>query len=218
MWGACPVKNVGNCSRVRVDLIYKLQWQVTARRDGPNFLEERMSDYRILFDLEATCWEDKKRQEELSEIIEIGAVKFCPKTFKISQKFRGIIKPQRDLVSEYCTKLTGIKQEDLEGAPAFPFVYEKFMEWSGKNPYFIGWGQYDYDALKKDCDYHTIKCFPERRYMNGKHLYQYFTGTRAGGLGKRIKSGEVYAPLEQHRALNDAIMTVQVLESAWKKF
>jgi len=174
--------------------------------------------YRIMFDLEATCWEDKDKQEELSEIIEIGAVKFNPKSFDVVDTFERLVTPVRGEISEYCTELTGIKPFTEDHWQSFTLSYQEFMQWAGDNPYFLAWGQYDYDQIAKDCEYHGIKPFAARRYMNAKHLYQYFTGQRAGGLGKRIKSGEVTNPLPQHRALNDVLMTVQVLKSAWLNF
>ncbi len=179
---------------------------------------------RILFDLECTCWDDKEFQEKHSEIIEIGAVKFNCKSFDIIEEFQTFVKPVKNtLLSDYCKNLTHITQEDVDGAILFPEAYGKFMSWSSDCPLFIGWGESDWDALNSDCKMwatngHNIECFPRRKYLNGKQLYTYFTGIRGAGLGKRLNADHILFQGTQHRALDDAKMTVKLLRKAWFDF
>ncbi len=174
---------------------------------------------RILFDLEATCWEDKEFQKEHSEIIEIGAVKFDCKSFEIESTFQTVVKPTiQPILSDYCINLTSISQDEVGTAILFPEAYNTFMEWAKDCPLFIGWGETDYHSLETDCKRNGFHCFPPRKYMNGKQLYTYFSGIRGGGLKKRLTTEKLEFEGKQHRALNDALMTVKLLKKVWFDF
>lgn len=72
----------------------------------------------IIFDLEATCWEnDHKRQ---NEIIEIGAVKLN-EGLKTVSDFQIFVKPALSpQLSDFCKRLTSISQADVDAAVYFP--------------------------------------------------------------------------------------------------
>ncbi len=121
---------------------------------------------RILFDLEATCWEDKEFQKVNFEIIEIGAVKFDCKSFDVIDEFQTFVKPVRNTVlSNYCKNLTSITQEQVDNAPTFDVVYRLFMNWAKDCPLFLGWGNADWDELNNNCKFwsteeNKLECFP----------------------------------------------------------
>ena len=69
----------------------------------------------IVMDVEATCWE---RGTDLNsqEIIEIGAVKLDG-SLELLGQFDSFVRPlQRARLSQFCTNLTTITQEDVESA------------------------------------------------------------------------------------------------------
>lgn len=174
---------------------------------------------RIIFDLESTCWEDKDFQAANSEIIEIGAVKFNCKSFELVDKFQTFVKPlYYTELSDYCKNLTSITQADIDTAPSFATAYWHFMSWAGDCPLFIGWGESDGAELAKACKQHSIECFPARKYLNGKQLYTYFTGIRGGGLKKRVTTAGLQFQGTQHRGIDDAIMTYELLKKVWFDF
>ena len=79
----------------------------------------------IIFDLEATCWEQYDKSD--NETIEIGAVKINDK-FEIESDFEQFIKPIRyPKLSDFCKKLTTIKQSDVDNAPFFYEAKKKFF-------------------------------------------------------------------------------------------
>lgn len=174
------------------------------------------SRHRILFDLEATCWEDKEFQERESEIIEIGAVRFDYKTYDVIDSFKVLVKPlKQPTLSEYCINLTGITQEELDrDAFDFPTAYNSFMGWAGSTPMFMGWGAYDYHEIAETCKRYNMQPFPPRKYMNAKLLYTFLTGIRGGGLGKRMVADGLEFEGRQHRALDDSINTLRLLRNA----
>ena len=72
----------------------------------------------IVFDLEATCWEE--RDNRRNETIEIGAVLINEKQEVISE-FQQFVKPlMNPVLSDFCTNLTSIQQADVDDAPLFP--------------------------------------------------------------------------------------------------
>jgi len=83
----------------------------------------------ILFDLEATCWEntDMRRPQE---IIEIGAVRL-DEYRTVVDTFEAFIRPALfPRLSDFCMKLTGINQAQIDGSPQFKQVIKKFIQWS----------------------------------------------------------------------------------------
>jgi len=69
----------------------------------------------IIYDLEATCW--RSRAPKQVEIIEIGAVK-VDENLEIISEFCLFVRPLlHPEISKFCTQLTSITQNDIEGAP-----------------------------------------------------------------------------------------------------
>ena len=67
---------------------------------------------RIIFDLEATCW-DKGTPGMTQEIIEIGALRLNELGQKVGS-FHSMVRPMvHPVLSPYCRRLTHIDQEDI---------------------------------------------------------------------------------------------------------
>ena len=67
----------------------------------------------VIVDLEATCLRERK-PDFISEIIEIGAVKIDDD--KIIEEMSLFVKPTiNPILSDFCTELTSISQEDVDG-------------------------------------------------------------------------------------------------------
>jgi inhibitor of KinA sporulation pathway (predicted exonuclease) len=85
--------------------------------------------HTIIFDLEATCWEGKS--ELASENIEVGAVRIDADGRRVDT-FQTFVCPTTvPVLSEYCTKLTSIRQEDVADAPSFHEAMAAFEAWMG---------------------------------------------------------------------------------------
>jgi len=157
----------------------------------------------IIADLEATCWKNKKLR---SEIIEIGAVKLNNK-LEIIDEFDEFVKPYfNPELSDFCKKLTSIKQEDINYARVFPLVFVDFVKWAGKVSYFCSWGNYDKKQLIRDCNLHNLKIpkFIEKRHINVKEIFAKAYDIKPKGLGKAIeKIGKTFVGTH-HRGIDDA--------------
>jgi inhibitor of KinA sporulation pathway (predicted exonuclease) len=108
----------------------------------------------IIYDLEATCWEDDGKSR-VQEIIEIGAVKMDARG-RVDSRFTSFVRPKfYPMLSDFCRRLTSITQIDINQAAKFPEVVEEFKEWIGfydGDEYLLcSWGFFDQQALARDC-------------------------------------------------------------------
>ncbi len=163
------------------------------------------SDY-VIVDLEATCWPKGTRPNRM-EIIEIGAVRLGPDLGPIVAEFDAFVRPVNEPeLSDFCTELTGIRQEDVDRADPFPVVFRRFLEWIGPEPFVLcSWGAYDLRQFRVDCERHSVP-FPEafeERHVNVKAAFARWKGIKP--VGMRGALGMLGLPLEgrHHRAIDD---------------
>lgn len=63
----------------------------------------------VCFDLEMCCWEtEEETGKKTGEIIEIGLCKIDLEKREIVKRSQYYVKPEKDEISKFCTKLTGI--------------------------------------------------------------------------------------------------------------
>ncbi|MFP3387866.1 exonuclease domain-containing protein [Brevibacillus sp. SIMBA_040] len=157
----------------------------------------------IIFDLEATCWEnDRKRQ---NEIIEIGAVKL-DKKLKIVGEFQTFIKPLRNpVLSDFCKNLTSISQADVDNAPSFGNAIDDFKNWIGNDYWLCSWGFYDKNQLKMDCELHNKPTHWLSNHISIKHQHGKMI-ERERGVGMERALNMLKIPLDgtHHRGIDDA--------------
>jgi len=85
--------------------------------------------YYVVIDFEATC-ELIKSSEFQQEIIEFPAVLVNGRTCEIEAEFRSYCRPViNPLLTEFCTELTGITQDDVDKAPLFTDALASFNDW-----------------------------------------------------------------------------------------
>ena len=77
--------------------------------------------YFLVVDLEATTSDDGSLPPEQMETIEIGAVLADARTLAPVDEFQSFVHPvRRPRLHPFVTKLTGITQAMVDGAPLFP--------------------------------------------------------------------------------------------------
>jgi 3'-5' exoribonuclease 1 len=78
-------------------------------------------------DLEATCFENPKKPD-INEIIEIGIV-LCDADYNILYKWSSFVQPKINRhLSNFCKKLTSIKQFEIDQAMQFVDVAQLFQK------------------------------------------------------------------------------------------
>ena len=86
----------------------------------------------IVVDLEATCWENVRDFGRM-ETIEIGAVELPSANSPPSREFSRFIRPVAEPhLSEFCQRLTSIRQRDVDQADYFWAVFPEFTAWIGR--------------------------------------------------------------------------------------
>ncbi|KAM6320268.1 ERI1 exoribonuclease 2 [Podargus strigoides] len=101
-----------------------------ARSSAKAAAEQRFG-YLIVVDLEATCWRDRGRRPP--EIIEFPAVLLNTSTGEIESEFHTYVQPQEHpVLSEFCTELTGITQNQVEEGVPLNICLSQFLKWIQK--------------------------------------------------------------------------------------
>src|SRR5262245_24586023 len=86
----------------------------------------------VIVDLEATCWEQGAGRDRM-ETIEIGAVLLASSEGPVVDEFDALVRPiASPQLSEFCKRLTSIRQEDVDRADPFDEVFPRFLEWIGQ--------------------------------------------------------------------------------------
>jgi len=162
----------------------------------------------LIVDLEATCWERAQHRAEDMETIEIGAVLVDPREPATAPlEFERLVRPMhRPQLSEFCVRLTGIRQADVDAARGFTEVLSEFCAWFGdpQAVLFASWGRFDRRQLESDCARHAWLYPFGERHLNLKHWCAARLGTRPGGLAQAVAKCGLTFDGRHHRGLDDA--------------
>jgi len=157
-------------------------------------------------DLEATCWENVRDYDRM-ETIEIGAVELPAADAPPSREFSRFIRPVAEpRLSEFCQRLTTIRQRNVDRADDFLCVFPEFVSWIGDEPFILcSWGEYDLTQFRTDCRRHGLP-LPEsfERHLNLKKQFAHLFGFKVSGMERAL--AQVGLPLEgtHHRGIDDA--------------
>lgn len=162
----------------------------------------------IIFDLEATCWERDK--SKVNEIIEIGAVKL-DSDLKIVDIFSSFVKPTiNPELSDFCTKLTSIKQEDVNQEEQFEKVIKEFEYWCSNNEqthYLCSWGFYDKKQILRECEVKNYKgkiINLLENHISIKHQFAEIKKVKPCGMNEALNMLNLSLEGIHHRAISDA--------------
>ena len=89
----------------------------------------------VVVDLEATCWEERGSPTAWRSSRSVPSC--CRRAAGRRQaSSRSFVRPvESPLLSDFCTRLTSIRQQDVDGAPTFPEVLPRFVAWIGGEPF-----------------------------------------------------------------------------------
>ena len=160
----------------------------------------------IIFDLEATCW--KQRDQGPKETIEIGAIKL-DSTGTIAGEYQTFVRPiVNPVLSEFCTTLTSITQQDVDQAPSFDQAIQDFKTWVGvaqENYILCSWGFYDRKQLRQDGDRFGQETSWTNRHISVKHQHHKLAATqRPLGMATALLKEGFELEGTHHRGIDDA--------------
>jgi len=166
--------------------------------------------YLVVVDFECTC--EDQEEPFLHEIIEFPAVLLDLKTRREARHFHAFVRPtERPVLSDFCTRLTGIDQATVDKAETLDRVLVEFDAWLDE---FAG---EDY-VLAADCQ-SDLRHFllPECRRKKirvrdawrswvdiGRHLMVHFDLRRPGNLQMKLAKVGLAFEGTPHRGLDDA--------------
>ncbi|MEV0761807.1 3'-5' exonuclease [Nocardia sp. NPDC050435] len=157
-------------------------------------------------DVEATCWEGKPPPGAVNEIIEIGLTVVDLDAGARIAKHRILVRPTRSTVSEFCTELTGLTQDEVDTGVSFAAACRVLAaEHSAGTRPWASWGDYDRKQFLAQCRA-TGTPYPFGAvYTNAKMLFSeaYRLNRRQGMAGALGIAG---LPLEgrHHSGADDA--------------
>ena len=189
----------------------------------------------IVFDLEATCWENKEQRPVIPgigkapmEIIEIGAV-CVDEEGQVCSEFSEFIHPVIvPTLSDFCKKLTSITQEDVDNAWPFKVVIRKFAWWIMQNlrdpeeeAVLCSWGHYDKKQLTQDIKYHKEDelLVLLQGHFSIKHQHGALVNKKPMGMAQALQLENLELTGTHHRGIDDARNIVKIFNKylgKWK--
>jgi inhibitor of KinA sporulation pathway (predicted exonuclease) len=173
-------------------------------------------------DVEATCWADGAPPGAVSEIIEIGLTVVDLAAGARVARHGILVRPVRSTVSEFCTELTGLTQDEVDGGVRFAEACRLLAaeHGAGARPW-VSWGDYDRHQFTRQCGATGVPYPFGRHHTNAKAVF-----TEAYGLRKRPGMAQALEiagrPLEgrHHRGEDDAwniagLVLLLAERSAW---
>lgn len=172
-----------------------------------------MRFYKILVvDIEATCWEEPK-DDDISEIIEIGITPIDTRSIALLESRSIIVKPERSKVSKYCTELTTLTQYDVDNGISFSDACNLLLsEYKSKKYVWASYGNYDKNQFHIQCKREHIEYPFSNDHINVKSLVACkYSLRRDVGMDKVLKLLDMPLIGTHHRGIDDSRNIANIL-------
>ncbi|XP_053326750.1 ERI1 exoribonuclease 2 [Spea bombifrons] len=193
-------------------------------------------EYLIIIDFESTCWKDSKHYGQ--EIIEFPAVLLNTSNGEIESEFHTYVQPQEHpILSEFCTELTGIKQQQVDEGVPLKICLSQFSSWiqkiqkekmivflttSPERPTseqkmcgFVTWSDWDLGVcLLYECKRKQLRK-PEilNSWIDLRATYKLFYNRKPKGLNGALQDLGIEFSGREHSGLDDSRNTAKL---AWR--
>lgn len=176
----------------------------------------------LVVDVESTCWSTPEPPNGMvSEIIEIGiaGVNIINPAVTFTESI--MVKPVRSKVSNFCTHLTTLTQQDVDNGVSYHEAC-KFLKdrHASHRKTMVSWGDYDRNMFNKMSDYDKSTRYPfGRSHVNLKNLFSILYGFNKE-LGMEEALRYIGVPLQgtHHRGVDDAKNIAVILVHTLMKF
>lgn len=167
---------------------------------------KRLLDRVLVVDVEATCWDGPVPDGQANDIIEIGLTELDVATGERIAKHGVLVRPERSTVSAFCTGLTTLTQEDVEGGMPFADACALLRgEFGSHQRVWASWGDYDRQQFDRQCRDLGVAYPFGTRHLNVKTLFS-LAHALPRELGMAAALEHAGLPLEgtHHRGADDA--------------
>ncbi len=180
----------------------------------------------LTIDIEHTCMpEAEQPQDYHGQIIEIGAA-WVTLEGEVTDTFEVFVQAENP-VTEFCTELTGITQENVDTGLPYPAAMQALAEFASKHPgetTWASWGAGDLKCLVRDCAHHGVEN-PLEGWTHRNLKKEWCKSNRAllkekVGNGRKVKQVGMATALAvsgfalegpHHRALSDVLNIAKLL-------
>ncbi len=115
----------------------------------------------LVVDFECSCWLGRPPEGMRQEIIEMGLCVVDASTKRVTHRENILVKPANSDISRFCTELTGLTREKLNGESAVTFrdAHKRVKEVSAlhRTSIMASWGSEDRNYMEKDCEFHGME-------------------------------------------------------------
>ena len=176
-------------------------------------MTRRQLDRIVVVDVEATCWRGQPPPGEDNEIIEIGVCLLDVANGERTDNASILVRPERSKVGDFCTELTTLTQDQVDGGIAFAEACETLKErFKSNRRLWASYGDYDRQMFDRQCGQRGVPYPFGKGHVNVKSLLAVTCGLRKEmGLARALK--RLALPLEgtHHRGDDDAWNIAAVL-------
>jgi inhibitor of KinA sporulation pathway (predicted exonuclease) len=165
-----------------------------------------------VIDVESTCWENDKTK--ISEIIQIGICTYDTVTGKISPAESIYVTPtQSTELSPFCTKLTGLTDEQVfgQGVSFSEAANILSTEYKSSNTPWVSWGDYDRRMFQDDSKRSGIRNPLCPQHLNAKVFFSIMTGEKLMGMEKALTYLKLDLLGRHHDGADDAYNIARIL-------
>jgi inhibitor of KinA sporulation pathway (predicted exonuclease) len=156
-------------------------------------------------DVEATCWEGRPPPGQVNEIIEIGLCVIDVERLERVARDRIMVRPARSTVSEFCTALTGITQEEVDAGVDFREACERLaMRHRSDSRRWASWGDYDRKQFERQCDGTGVRYPFGSAHVNAKAVFAEAYGIRRQGMAEALRHAGLPLEGRHHNGSDDA--------------
>jgi len=183
--------------------------------------EQRFGSIYVI-DFEATCNGDQRNPLKPQEIIEFPCVRVETRGFKPLATFHEFVRPVRHPnLTYFCTDLTGIVQETVDGADEFPQVFGRFLSWledqqkvAGEESAFLTLGDWDFKTmLPSQCQLSGVELPPQfHQWINVKRSYQATRGDFPRSMVTMLNSLQIPLVGRHHSGIDDVNNIVTIVQ------
>lgn len=100
-----------------------------------------------------------------SELIQIGAV-LLNDSLEIIDTFATFVAPRYGVINKFIHDLTGISQQDLEGAPDIQDALELFLAWVPEEAVMVSWSRSDEMQIRREVEHKGINIPELDKYLD----------------------------------------------------
>ncbi|MCM6773323.1 exonuclease domain-containing protein [Nocardia sp. CDC159] len=162
--------------------------------------------YLNVVDVEATCWEGAVPPGQVSEIIEIGLCVVDLQALERVGRRSIVVRPVRSVVSEFCTELTTLTQEQVDSGAEFAAACELLRSEHGAAARaWASWRDDDRRQFERQCAATGVPYPFGVRHINAKRVFSESLGTaKRYGMAEALRVREMALEGTHHRGGDDA--------------